>query len=117
MKLAIVKDDSQSVRVAVAGKVTQHNLSPFQEPLVELLGPGIYSRHVTLDMSETMYLDSSGVGWLLMCHKRMRESGGKLTLENTPSIVANLLRLLKLAKHFAIEQPGEEPEPEAGGLA
>lgn len=117
MKLAIANDDGQSVRVTVTGKVTQHNLSPFQEPLVELLGPGAYTRHVTLDMSDTMYLDSSGVGWLLMCHKRMRQSGGKLMLENTPSIVANLLRLLKLAKLFAIDLPGEEPEPELGGLA
>jgi anti-sigma B factor antagonist len=117
MKLAIAKDEGQSVRVTVTGKVTQHNLSPFQDPLVELLGPDTYSRHVTLDMTETMYLDSSGVGWLLMCHKRMRESGGKLTLENTPSIVANLLRLLKLAKLFEIDPPGQETTPEAGGLS
>ena len=117
MKLAIVKDDGQSVRVTVAGKVTQYNLSPVQEPLAELLGPAVYGRYVTLDLSETMYLDSSGVGWLLMCHKRMREAGGKLTLQNPPSIVANLLRLLKLAQLFEIDPPGEDSAPEAGGLA
>ena len=40
--------------------------------------------------------------------QRMRESGGKLTLENTPSIVANLLRLLKLSKLFAIDPPSDD---------
>src|SRR5262245_49064250 len=103
MKLAIAKDDSQGVCVTVSGKVTQHDFAPTQDTLVDLLGPTVYSRQVTLDLSDTMYLDSSGVGWLLACHKRMREGGGKLTLQNPPSIVANLLRLLKLATLFGID--------------
>ena len=117
MKLALVKDDGQIAHVAVSGKVTQHDFSAVQEPLLELLGPEVYRRHVTLDLSNTMYIDSSGVGWLLTCHKRMREGGGKLALEKTPSIVANLLRLLKLATMFGIDPPRDEISPEAGGLA
>src|SRR2546427_11572255 len=117
MKLAIAKDDGQGARVNVSGKVTQHDFSTTQEPLAELLGPSVYGRQVTLDLTDTMYLDSSGVGWLLACHKRMREAGGKLTLENAPSIVANLLRLLKLSRLLGIDPPTNESSPEAGGLA
>ena len=117
MKLDIAKDDGREVRVSISGKVTQHDFSGKQEPLIELLGPNVYARHVTLDMGETMYLDSAGVGWLLNCHKRMREAGGTLTLDNTPSIVVNLLRLLKLSKMLGIDPPGEDSSPEAGGLS
>lgn len=117
MKLAIAKDDGQTAHVKISGKVTQHDFSAVQEPLVELLGPNVYHRHVVLDLSDTMYIDSSGVGWLLTCHKRMREGGGKLSLEKTPSIVANLLRLLKLATLFGIDPPSEDTNPQAGGLA
>src|SRR5262245_16176591 len=117
MKLAIAKDDDQGARVKISGKVTQHDFSPVQEPLAELLGPSVYGRNVTLDLRDTMYLDSSGVGWLLACHKRMREAGGKLTLENTPSIVANLLRLLKLSRLLGIDPPAPDESFQAGGLA
>ena len=117
MKLAIAKDDDQGARVKVSGKVTQHDFSAVQEPLAELLGPSVYSRQITLDLADTMYLDSSGVGWLLTCHKRVREAGGKLRLENTPSIVANLLRLLKLSRLLGIDPPSADESFEAGGLA
>jgi anti-anti-sigma factor len=122
MKLAIAKDDSQGVRVAISGKVTQHDFTGKPEPLVDLLGPTVYGRNVTLDMSDTMYLDSAGVGWLLTCHKRTREAGGSLKLDKTPSIVLNLLRLLKLSKLLGIDPagsdgPGGDAPPEAGGLA
>jgi|SRR3954470_14221700 anti-anti-sigma factor len=117
MKLAIAKDDQHGARVKINGKVTQHDFSTAQEPLVDLLGPSVYGRHVTLDLTDTMYLDSAGVGWLLTCHKRMREAGGKLTLENVPSIVGNLLRLLKLSRLLGIDPPGADDSFHAEGLA
>jgi anti-sigma B factor antagonist len=108
MKLSIAQDDGQNVHVAVEGRVTQRELPPLNEPLQELLGPDAYARQVRLDLSNTDYLDSSGVGWLLTCHKRMRQAGGRLTLHSPHPIVANVLHVLKLEKVFHIE-------PEAGG--
>jgi anti-anti-sigma factor len=109
MKLSIAQDDGQSVRVAVQGPVTQRELSPLQEPLVELLGPGAYGREVRLDLSGTDYMDSSGVGWLLACHKRMKQAGGKLTLHAPHPVVANVLSVLKLDKVLAIETESSRP--------
>jgi anti-sigma B factor antagonist len=117
MKLAVAKDDDQGARVRISGKVTQHDFASVQEPLADLLGPSVYGRHVTLDLTDTMYLDSSGVGWLLTCHKRLREKGGKLTLENVPSIVTNLLRLLKLSRLLGVDPPGTDESFQAEGLA
>ena len=105
MKLSIAQDDGQQVRVVVDGQVTQREVDPLHEPLGELLGPEVYSRLVRLDLSGTNYLDSSGVGWLLTCHKRMRQAGGKLTLHAPHPMVSNVLKILKLERVFEIEPP------------
>lgn len=115
MKLSIAQDDGNSVRVAVKGHVTQKELAPLTEPLQDLLGPNAYARQVRLDLSATEFLDSSGVGWLLTCHKRMRQAGGKLTLHSPHPIVANVLRVLKLEKVFDIEPSLSPASPAAGG--
>ena len=117
MKLAVAKDDDQGVRVTVSGKVTQHDFASVQEPLADLLGPSAYGRQITPDLSDTMYLDSAGVGWLLTCHKRIREAGGALKLEKVPSIVTNLLRLLKLSRLLGVDPPGPDDSFQAEGLA
>ncbi len=117
MKLSIANDNGQTVQVKVSGKITQHDFGPVHEPLVELLGPTTYRRHVCLDLSDASYMDSSGVGWLLACHKRMREVGGRLTMQNVHPVIANMLRLLKLDKMFDAEQSAEGSLPQAGGLA
>lgn len=115
MKLSIAQDDGQCVRVAVLGHITQKELAPLTEPLLDLLGPNGYARQVRLDLSNTEYLDSSGVGWLLTCHKRMRQAGGHLTLQAPHPIVANVLRVLKLEKVLTIDPPLVGAAPAAGG--
>jgi anti-anti-sigma factor len=117
MKLSLGKSEGDSVRVLVSGKVTQHDFGPVQEPLEALAGPGVYSRAIELDMADSAYMDSSGVGWLLTCHKRVREAGGRLKLTNVQPIIANMLRLLKLSRMFGLEGPTEDATPEAGGLS
>jgi anti-sigma B factor antagonist len=103
MQLKIASDDGQSVRVAVAGPVTQRELDADRDPLAELLGPSAYSRLVRLDLSSTSLMDSSGIGWLLLCHKRMQQSGGKLTLHAPHPAVSNVIQVLKLERVFEVE--------------
>jgi anti-anti-sigma factor len=117
MKLSLGKSDGDGVRVVVSGKITQHDFGPVQEPLEALAGPRVYARQIELDMSEATYMDSSGVGWLLTCHKRVREAGGRMSIVNVQPIIANMLRLLKLSRMFGLDAPTEESTPEAGGLS
>ena len=109
MKLSLGADDGQSVHVAVSGEITQKTITPFQEPLADLLGADCYSRQVLLDMRESPYLDSSGVGWLLKCHKAFRQAGGKLVLQSLQPLVANTLRVLNLEKIFNVENGAVQP--------
>jgi anti-anti-sigma factor len=117
MKLSIAPSSAgDEIRVSLAGHVTQRELNPLQDPLIELLGPGGYGKIVRLDMSEANYLDSSGVGWLLLCHKRMKQAGGRLLIERPHPIVQNVFRVLKLEKVLEMAESGNAANP-AGGAA
>ena len=118
MKMTLAATEGDLVRVALSGPMTQRELSPMAEPLQDLLGPSAYGKRVMLDLGDVPYLDSSGVGWLLACHKRMRQAGGKLVLHSYSPIVSNVLRVLKLERVLALAENSETAEKTAlGGAA
>jgi anti-sigma B factor antagonist len=116
MKLSIANSAGEEICVALAGRVTQRELNPLQDPLIELLGPGGYGKIVRLDLSEADYVDSSGIGWLLSCHKRMRQAGGRLLIERPHPVVQNVFRVLKLEKVLELSDAAQAAGP-AGGAA
>ena len=102
MKLSIEEDVPSHVQVKVEGNVTQRDLEKLADPLSDLLGPGVYDRLVLINLGDSKYIDSSGVGWLLACHKRFRTHGGKLVLHSLQPLVANVLHILRLDSLFHI---------------
>lgn len=68
-----------------------------------------FARHpeleeIVLDFLETTFIDSSGLGALVICHKLCESKGAKLRLVNVPSQVMMALSLTELDKIFHIEQ-------------
>lgn len=55
---------------------------------------------VALDMRGTEYIDSSGMGFLVVAHKVARDSGGKLAMFNLTDRVIDLMLLTKLSGVF-----------------
>lgn len=96
MKLSIQSDDGTRSEVVLGGQITQRDVSPFQEPLGDALGPDAYKRRVMVDMQDVEMLDSSGVGWLLVCNKRFKEGGGALVLHSFSPTVSNVLKVLNM---------------------
>jgi len=105
MQLAISETSDDVVKISVAGRITQKELSPLHDPLGDLLGPGTWNKTVMLDLSKAEYVDSSGIGWLLSCHKRFRGGGGRLVLHSLPPVVSNVVRVLKLDSVFHMGSP------------
>jgi anti-anti-sigma factor len=104
MKLSLHSDDGNFLHMRLKGKVTQKEL-PVQEDLfVKELGSGAYGRSVLLDMQESEFLDSSGVSWLLVSHKRFREHGGRLVLHTIPPLVGNVLKVLRMNQIFSMAE-------------
>lgn len=102
MDLSFQQDSGGLILVHVRGKVTQDKVSSFTEPLSQKLGASCYSQKVLLDLAQAEYIDSSGVSWLLVCHKRFRENGGKLILFGIPPMVANVFKVLRMDAVFEI---------------
>src|SRR6056297_2860794 len=102
MKLSIDSNEHGIARARVSGKINQSQVSPFTEPLGDALGPDAYQQSVLLDMSEVEMLDSSGVSWLLSCHKRFRSAGGELVLHSLSDIALNVIKVLNLKSVFRV---------------
>ena len=56
----------------------------------------------SIDLSNTRFIDSSGLGVLLSLHKTLRGNGGALKLLNPSSAVAQLIELTRLHRVFEI---------------
>lgn len=108
MQLSLLSDDGEITRVQIAGKINQKNISPFSEPLGQLLGPDAYSRKVLLDMHDVQALDSSGIGWLLVCHKRFREANGQMVLHSLAPLARNVLKVLNMQLVFKVAENEDE---------
>ena len=93
--------DGDALAIALQGRITHATLDIGNDPLVAH-NPDIYKRRVLFDLSGVDYVDSSGVSWLLTCHKRFREAGGKLILHSATPLVMQVIRVLKLDQVFAI---------------
>jgi len=93
MELAVLSDTTEVLHVAVRGAITMNNKS---EPLGEQMGNAVYGRPVLFNLAEATYIDSGGVSWLIICHKRFLTNGGKLVLHNVPDLIRKVLDLLNL---------------------
>ena len=102
MKLSIRSQENDLVRFRLEGRVSQRELATSEEPIGDLLGDDAYSNRLMIDMSEVASLDSSGVNWLLVCQKRLRESGGSLVLHSLSPIAKNVVKVLNLQTVFAL---------------
>ena len=80
--------------VEVAGELDLHTSPPLREHVLQLIEEG--TGLLALDMTKVEFLDSSSLGALVMCLKRMRERDGRLVLAGvagTPMKVLNLTGL------------------------
>ena len=90
MELSLKESSDAALYAELSGRVTQNDISPFTEPLGKELGADAYGKNVLLDLHNVEVLDSSGISWLLVCHKRFREAGGKLVLHSVSPVVSDM---------------------------
>jgi anti-anti-sigma factor len=96
-------DDRRIVRIR--GKVTYENCPSLQSRLDSLAGEGV--REVVIDFRDVSFIDSSGVGEVLRCFKRMREIGGEVTLINPNQKLRDLFSMYRFDKFMKIRESVE----------
>lgn len=93
-QLTLLGEYLQALRMELSGEVAHNNRS--DEPFQQVAGPAVYSRNVLVDLSKCHYINSSGVGWLLIHHRRFQEGGGKLILHSASPVVMQIFNLMKM---------------------
>jgi len=77
-------DDDRHL-VAVQGDLDLHTAPELREALTRAIDEG--RSRLVVDLTETSYMDSSGLTALVVAHKRVRKLGGQLVVVNVdPSI-------------------------------
>jgi anti-anti-sigma factor len=104
MKLSVISETDDLVLLRLEGRVSQRDVAPNEEPLGDLLGEDAYSKKLLMDLGDIVTLDSSGVNWMLVCHKRSREAGGQLVLHTLSPIARNVIRVLNLQTVFQLAE-------------
>lgn len=97
-----VMDDAVVVRAT--GEIDLHTAPLLDEPVriaVESSSP-----RVVVDLSQTHYLDSTGLAVLLRAHKQLREAGRCFVLRTSQPRVLRLLGLAGLSRLMTIEPDG-----------
>jgi anti-anti-sigma factor len=96
MQLAVARDDGEIVCVRSTGSIREEDVQVAVHPLESLPGPEVFARKLLLNLEETDYVASSGVGWLIGCHKRFQQAGGKFVVHSIPPTVRQVLRVLRI---------------------
>ncbi len=105
MKLILVADEGEVVRLSCEGQITQM-VSQGNEPMANLLGQAGFARKVLLDLGKTTFINSSGISWLLICHKHFTQGGGQFVVHSVPPLVSQVLQFVRLPSimHFAADE-------------
>lgn len=92
--------DRRTHVIEVDGEVDLYSAPPLEEQTALALGQG--AKHVIFDLSRVNFIDSTGLGILVGALKRLRISGGTLSLVVTDYDVERLFELTGLRDSFQI---------------
>ena len=117
MNIHLVAIDKKNdlIRLATQGNLTSEAVqSAGPAPLEPILGKEWATNKVLLDMSDTGYIDSSAIGWIIGSHKQFKQAGGMLVIHSVQPSVKQVLDLLKVGR--VVPMTDDEPSAEAVAL-
>ena len=91
-----VKKDGAAARVVFSGRVDNEGSAVFQQAFDSLLESSEQS--VVLDLKGLEFINSSGIGKLLIFHKKMVNSGRTSRIEGLSEEIFTLFKAIRLDK-------------------
>lgn len=105
MELAIEKKGEVTL-VTIPGEVLDaSNVNEFKADIAEAIGG---QAKVVFDLSQLQFVDSSGLGAILSCLRKLNAEGGDLKLSGTTKPVRVLFELVRMHRIFDIFNTPEE---------
>ncbi len=103
--------------VFVYGEIDVLTAPRLHETLQEVVAES--PRTLLVDLANVTFIDSTGLGALVVAHRHLEERGGKLRLVSVPPPVAQVLEVTGLNSRFEVyadmDAAGEvRPEPPSG---
>jgi anti-sigma B factor antagonist len=98
--LATEREGARAV-LTVKGELDAYSAPGLEDQVSRLLADHV--NEVILDLSQTGFLDSSGLRAILTAQRRLTDERGRLALRGPSEAVTRLLEITGLTDHFATE--------------
>ena len=92
--------DGDRTVITIKGELDAYTAPAVEEQISKLISDR--SRDIVLDLSQTGFLDSSGLRAILTAHRRLDGEEGSLTLRAPSEPVTRLLEITGLTDHFRV---------------
>jgi anti-sigma B factor antagonist len=92
--------------IALSGEVDLYTAPEFKQQLLDVIGQG--ATHVVVDFTDTTFIDSTTLGVLVGGVKRLRPSGGQLSLVCSDRNITKIFEITGLNKVFPIYETRAE---------
>ncbi len=96
-----VKSAGQKITIEIKGRLTYTDYNSFRQ-ISEILGSSD-GRQCSIDLSELEFIDSAGLGMLLLARDKVSEKKGTIALRGAHGQVKKMLELGKFDTLFLIE--------------
>jgi anti-sigma B factor antagonist len=107
MAFEITERDREGIAIlAIKGRLTAGESNPMREKIAELMAAG--KTKIILDLAHVEYIDSTGLGGLVICYTQLKKAGGALKLMRLNRRNVELLALTRL--HTVFEVFAEEQD-------
>ncbi len=93
-------ESGETLRITSVQQLGEANARAFRDWVRSALGPG--HRNIEIDLAQTAFIDSAGLGALIALHKTAVGRQGRLTLRNPQPGVRQILALTRLDGLFEI---------------
>ncbi|MEO0351045.1 MAG: sugar transferase [Cyanobacteria bacterium P01_A01_bin.15] len=107
---AVVQSEFQTIQLPISVAVVE--ATAFKKQCQTLFADHPELSELVLDFSATRFIDSSGIGALVICHRLSTTHGSRLRLINVPPQVMMVLSLTELDKVFDITLAAPEDSTE-----
>ena len=96
----VVSGTETSYELRLLGELDMSTAAQLRDELLRLTSGG--ARHVTVDMSDLMFIDSTGLSVLITGLKRLRQDGGDMALRSPTPGTRRVLEITGLTEVFSI---------------
>lgn len=100
MELRIKKDTQNVYIIELYGELDLYNSYKVKELFLKMVERGI--NHIIFDLSQTDYIDSTGIGVFIYCFDVAKKKSIKMCLCNVFGTVLKVIQLTKLADFFTM---------------